>query len=416
MTVEPSEAANRAAGISRTARSTLFLLPLAAGWAAAAWYLWRTEVPSGLDLPDLDPSRFFGAGELDETADYETFVRVDDVLADAALLLVLGVYAVRGARLTRESAAGRIGTGMLLGMLGLAIVWLVQAPFRIVQLWWDRRHDLTDIGYLEGLFEDWFVLGGEFLFVSLALLIVMGLAGPLGDRWWIVGAPAFVGLGILFAFSLPYLVPDLQPVRDSALAAEARRLAAQQGVSDVEVRIEEVSRYTDAPNAYAAGLGPSRKVVLWDTFLDGRFEDGEIAVVLAHEFAHHSREHLWESVGWYALFAVPGAFVVARVTRRRGGMRAPEAVPLGLFVVVLLQLLAQPLTNEYSRRLEAEADWMALQTTRDPDSASRLFEQFTHLTLQQPSPPTWSYVWLDTHPSIMERIAMAEAWRARQDQ
>lgn len=392
----------------------VLLVPLAAGWAAAAWYLWRTGVPSGLDLPDLEPSRYFRPGELDETADYETFVRVDYMLADVALLVVLAVYAWRGARLTRESAAGRIGTGMLLGMLGLAIVWLVQVPFGFAALWWDRRHDVSEQGYVEWLLEDWWLLGSEFLFISLALLIVMGLAGPLGDRWWLLGAPAFVGLGLLFAFLFPILSsPALVALEDRAIAAEARRLAAQQGVSDVEVRVEEVSAYTDAPNAYAAGLGPSRKVVLWDTFLDGRFGDGEIRVVLAHEFAHHSRDHIWKWLGWYALFAVPGAFIVARVTRRRGGMRAPEAVPLGLLAVVVLQFLAQPLANEFSRRQEAEADWVALESTRDPESARRLFEQFTHLTLQQPSPPTWSYVWLDTHPTVMERIAMAEAWRAR---
>jgi STE24 endopeptidase len=269
---------------------------------------------------------------------------------------------------------------------------------------------------VEWLLEDWWLLGSEFLFISLALLIVMGLAGPLGDRWWLFGAPAFVGLGLLFAFLFPILSsPALVALEDRAIAAEARRLAAQQGVSDVEVRVEEVSAYTDAPNAYAAGLGPSRKVVLWDTFLDGRFGDGEIRVVLAHEFAHHSRDHIWKWLGWYALFAVPGAFIVARATRRRGGMRAPEAVPLGLLVVVVLQFLAQPLANEFSRRQEAEADWVALEATRDPESARRLFEQFTHLTLQQPSPPTWSYLWLDTHPTVMERIAMAEAWRARRD-
>jgi STE24 endopeptidase len=396
-------------------RSAALLLPLAAGWAAAAWYLWRTEVPS-LDLDGLDPARYFGSTQLDETADYETFVRVDYMLADVALVVILALYAWRGARLTRESAAGRIGTGMLLGMLGLAIVWLVQVPFGVAALWWDRRYDVSDQGYVEWLLEDWWLLGSEFLFISLALLIVMGLAGPLGDRWWILGAPAFVGLGLLFAFLFPILAsPALEPLHDPVIAAEARRLAAQQGVSDIEVRVELVSMYTDAPNAYAAGLGPSRKVVLWDTFLDGRFEEDEVAVVLAHEFAHHSRDHIWKWLGWYALFAVPGAFIVARATRRRGGMRAPEAVPLGLLVVVVLQFLGQPLANEFSRRQEAEADWVALEATRDPASARRLFEQFTHLTLQQPNPPTWSYLWVDTHPTVMERIAMAEAWRARRD-
>lgn len=390
------------------------LLGLAAAWAAAAWYLWRTEVPARLELPALDPGRFFGEAVLEEAAGYERFLRIDRVLAEVALLAVLAVYAARGAVFVRESAAGRIGTGMLLGMLGLALVWLSQVPFGLAALWWDRRHGLSEQSYVEWLFEDWWVLGSEFVFVSLALLIVMGLAGPLGDRWWLLGAPVFVGLGILFAFLLPYLLtPALEPLDDPRIAADARRLAAEQGVADIDVRVEPVSDYTDSPNAYAAGLGPSRKVVLWDTLLDGRFGDGEVRVVLAHEFGHHSRDHIWKGAAWFALFAFPGTFVVARVTRRRGGMRAPEAVPLGLLAVVVLQFLAQPLFNELSRRYEAEADWIALESTRDPAAATELFREFTRVSLIQPDPPTWSYLLHDTHPSVMERIAMAEAWRAR---
>ncbi|MGI9111807.1 MAG: hypothetical protein ACR2GT_06390 [Gaiellaceae bacterium] len=44
---------------------------------------------------------------------------------------MLALYAWRGAGFARESAAGRIGTGMLLGMIGLALVWLSQVPFRL---------------------------------------------------------------------------------------------------------------------------------------------------------------------------------------------------------------------------------------------------------------------------------------------
>lgn len=412
-----SPTATPTAGRPRSGLVVAGLLALAVAWAAAAWYLWRTEVPRGLELDGVDPSRYFGEEELDETAGYERFVRIDYALADLVLVIVLGLYAVGGARFMRESAAGRIGTGMMLGMLGLALVWLVQVPFGIAALWWDRRHDVTDQGYVDWLFQDWFLLGVEFLFLCLALLIVMGLAGPLRDRWWVAGAPAFVGLGVLFAFLLPYLVSsELRPLSradEQPLARDAERLAREQGVPDIEVRVEEVSQYTDAPNAYAAGLGPSRKVVLWDTLLLGDFERREVRFVLAHEFAHHSRDHLWKGVGWYALFAFPGAFLVARLTRRRGGMRVPEAVPVGLFAVVVLELAAQPIFNELSRRHEAEADWVALETTRDPGASKRLFEQFTEATLEQPNPPTWAYLWQNTHPSVMERIAMAEAWEAR---
>ena len=56
------------------------------------------------------------------------------------------------------------------------------------------------------------------------------------------------------------------------------------------------------------GIGPSRRVVLWDTILDGRFSPGELAVVIAHELGHVARDHVLKSIGWFALFAFPGAY------------------------------------------------------------------------------------------------------------
>ena len=83
-------------------------------------------------------------------ASYEAFLRVDQLLATLATLVALGLYAARGARFARESAAGRIGTGMLLGMLGLGFVWLAQFPFGLAALWWERKHDISNQGYVSG--------------------------------------------------------------------------------------------------------------------------------------------------------------------------------------------------------------------------------------------------------------------------
>jgi STE24 endopeptidase len=386
---------------------------LAAGWVAAAVALWRTSVPADLALPELDASAFFGASELERVNRYERFLRVNLVLSELALLAALTLFALRGHRLMRESAAGRIGTGMLLGMLGLAIVWLTQLPFRVLELWWQRRYGISKENYLVVLVDDWLALAGAFLFICLALLIVMALAGALRQRWWVGAAPAFVGLAIVFAFVFPYLIPGLERLPDTRLADEARTLAAAQGVADVPVRVEDVSESTRLANAYAAGLASSRRVVVWDTLLRSPYEDDEVAVVLAHEFAHHARDHLWKGVAWYALFAVPGTFLIAVATRRRGGMYEPRAVPLSLLVLVALQTLALPLDNVISRRLEAEADWTALQATRDPAAAKELFQEFTTTNLADPDPPAWAYVLLESHPTIMQRLAMVEAWRAR---
>jgi STE24 endopeptidase len=88
-------------------------------------------------------------------------------------------------------------------------------------------------------------------------------------------------------------------------------------------------------------------------------------------------------------------------------------VPLGLLVYVALQLAASPAQNVVSRHLEAEADWQALQLTRDPEAARGLFRGFTRTALADPEPPVWAYLLLDTHPSVLERLAMTVAWERR---
>jgi STE24 endopeptidase len=389
------------------------LLAASLAWLGAAFLVWRTGVPGSLELPHLDVGDYFTSEELRASERYERFLRWNFLLSQVVLVGVLAVYAARGERLTRESAAGRIGTGMLLGMLGLGILWLAQIPFGLAAHWWDRRHDIASEGYLEWLLDGWLVLAGQFAFVCLALLIVMALAGAFPRHWWIPAVPAFVALATLFAFLYPYLLPDVRPLRDPALEASARAYAREQGMDPVAVRVEDVGGSTTAPNAEAAGLGPSRRVVLWSTLLDGRFADDEVRVVLAHELGHLSRDHLWKSIAWYALLAVPGAYLIAVATRRRGGMADPRAVPLALLVLVGLQLLALPVDSAFSRRLEAEADWIALRTTRDPQAAEELFAGFSTTALVQPSPPTWWHLLVDTHPTMIERIAMAQAWQAR---
>lgn len=386
-----------------------FGLVFAAGWVALAWVLSETVVPDDLTLPPVDVDAAFGKDLVDDAERYERFHYANWALAQLVLLACLAVYARYGIRYARESAAGPIGTGMLLAMVGLAIVWLTQLPFSVAALWWERRHDVSEVGYIEYVFGDWLALGGTFVAVCVALLVVMALARWLGSWWWIPGVGVFAAIIALLVYVGPYLTPGLEPVDDPALQRTYERFEQAQGV-DVPLRVEEVSGDTSQANAYAFGMGPSSRIVLWDTLLDGRFSDGEVNVVLAHELAHHSSNHLPEAIGWFALFALPGTLALMVATRRRGGMGEPAAVPLALLVVAVFQLVAAPLQNVVSRHAESEADWKALDTTRDPAAARGLFREFSETSLGDPSPPTWAYLLLQTHPTLAQRVAMADAW------
>jgi len=156
-------------------------------WAWAAHALWHSTVPSSLRLPHVSPSALFSASFVQRSSSYELFLDIDRLLASLTLVAVLALYARRGHLLMRESAAGRIGSGMLLGMLGFAIVWLAEVPFGLAAVWWERRHHISHQGYVASLFESFFSLGGRFLFVSLALLVTMGVAGVLAQQ--VAGLP-----------------------------------------------------------------------------------------------------------------------------------------------------------------------------------------------------------------------------------
>jgi STE24 endopeptidase len=388
---------------------------VAAGWGVAAWLLLGTVVPGDLGPAPVDVDAVFGERLVAEAERYERFLYVDWALAQVAALAALALYARYGIRYARESAAGPIGTGMLLGMLGLAIVWLTRLPFAIAAVWWKRRHDVSEVGYLEAVFEGWLGLGGTFVAICIALLVVMALARWIGSWWWIPGAAVFALIAGVLVFSGPFLVTGLETPDDPELVRTYERFERAQGVRDIPLRVEEVSGDTSQANAYAFGLGPTSTVVLWDTLLDGRFSDGEVNVVLAHELAHHSSDHLPEAVAWFGLFALPAGLLLMLVTRRRGGMGEPTAVPLALLAVAVVQLAVAPAQNVVSRRSESEADWKALQTTRDPEAARGLFREFAETSLGDPSPPTWAYVLLQTHPTLAQRVGMADAWEARED-
>ena len=144
----------------------LTLAALAVLWAVAAYFLWATtKVPDGLHLGGVSDRGVFGAHFLHRAQHYERFGYLLFACETIVTLVVFGLYAWKGARFTRESAAGPIGTSMLLAMLGFALVWLVSVPFEVLSLWWQRRYGQSHESYGTVIFGGWLALGVEFVFL-----------------------------------------------------------------------------------------------------------------------------------------------------------------------------------------------------------------------------------------------------------
>ena len=187
-------------------------------------------------------------------------------------------------------------------------------------------------------------------------------------------APALAVLGVLVVLAQPLVIEPLfnrfSPLARPAAGRADRADRSSGSVSASEsVEVSDASRRTTSANAKVTGIGPTRHVILYDTLLDGRFTETEIAWIgRARARARRAQPRL-EGRGWFALFAIPGLGLIAWVAERRGGLRDPALVPLALALAFALSVVTLPAQNAISRRYEAEADWSG--APRDRRSARR---------------------------------------------
>lgn len=255
---------------------------------------------------------------------------------------------------------------------------------------------------------------------AVAAIVYFGLVRALPRWWWVAGWLAFTGLTAFLAFAGPLLIAPLfnefRPVEDEELARRIRSLAEKAGVTLGDVLVMDAARRTTAENAYVAGLGATKRMVLYDNLVANQPER-EITFVAAHELAHEAEGHVWKSValgsaGLFVGFAVVAALVSRpEVLRWTGASDAADlrTLPVVLALALVAGLALLPAQNAVSRRFEARADAIAVRLTDDPAAAIGAFRRLAFANLADLRPPRFVVWLLYTHPPIPDRIrAMAE--------
>ena len=240
--------------------------------------------------------------------------------------------------------------------------------------------------------------------------------------WWAVGAVGAAGLVVLLTFVLPVLVEPVfnkfTPLEPGPLRTELLALAERDGVPVKDVLVADASRRTSAVNAYVSGLGPTRRIVVYDTLLREADPD-EVVSVVAHELGHAKDRDVATGTLIAALgaaTAVCGLYLLGAWSGllRRAGVESladPRGIALIVAVVTVVGLVATPLQNLVSRRIEARADHHALVLTDDPDTFEAMERRLALVNLADVDPNPLEHVLFASHPSTVERIAAARAYR-----
>ncbi|MEV4498606.1 M48 family metallopeptidase [Micromonospora arborensis] len=339
-----------------------------------------------------------------------------------ALALGMTPLGSRLVELVGRPFGGHWAAQAVLGGLAVVLVAdLVTLPFAA----W-RQSVLTRYGLSTNGWSGW----TADLLKSYAVSAVIGAVALIGFYtvirlaprwWWAFGAAGAALLVVLLSFVLPVLVEPVfnrfTPMEQGPLRTELMSMAARDGVPVRDVLVADASRRTRAVNAYVSGLGPTRRVVVYDTLLR-EATPTEVTAVVAHELGHAKDSDV--TVGTLTGALGAAAAVVALYLLGSWGpllrlagvdsVAQPSAFPLLVALVTVAGLVAAPVQALMSRRVEARADAHALALTRDPEAFESMQRRLGSVNLGDPDPPRWEYLYSATHPSTVERMAAARAY------
>lgn len=352
------------------------------------------------------------------------WIRYPSMILGLLFALLLGLTPL-GAKLVELVPGPWLAKVVGGGLLVLLVADLVTLPFAA----W-RHSVLVRYGLSTQDWGAWSVdlLKGYGIGAVLGAVVLIGFFGLtrlLPNWWWALGAAGAAALVVLLSFIFPVLVEPVfnkfTPMPDSSLRTELLQLATRDGVPVRDVLVADASRRTTALNAYVSGIGPTRRIVVYDTLLK-EAPPAEVVSVVAHELGHAKDRDvviftlvgaLGTAVMVIGLYLIGGWGWLLRMSGV-DSIRDPRAIGLLVAIAAVAGLLATPVQAYVSRLIEARADAHALALTDDPDTFAEMQKRLSLVNLGDPDPPAWEQTLFGSHPTTVERIAAARAYqRAR---
>ncbi len=359
---------------------------------------------------------YFSASQLERARDYR---RPQLAIYGGVLAVELGLLALLVARppqrlrgpFRRPVLAGAAAGAALSVAVSVAVL-----PLQIVSR--ERAKDVGLVtqawtGYARDKSISW---GIGAVIAGLGAATAVGLIRRYPRGWWVPGSVIVVAFGAVSIYAGPVVLDPIFNKFQALPAGQTRddvlELAERAGVDIGEVYSVDASRRSTAANAYVAGLGRTKRVVLYDTLLEN-FERDEVRLVVAHELAHQHYRDVPNGLLYVAIVAPFGLLAVAELTRRLappGDEPGPAVLPALALSLIVMTTTVTTISNQLSRRVEARADSYALTLTGEVEPFIGFEKRIALRNLSDPDPPGWQTALLATHPPTIERIGIGVAY------
>ncbi|HEY1288340.1 MAG TPA: M48 family metallopeptidase [Burkholderiales bacterium] len=402
----------------------IFLAALAAASATRLWLALR-QIRHVSAHRAAVPQTFAEAIPLaahQKAADYTVAkARLGLVSLFVGALLVLGLTLGGGVQLLSEAwgalvAPGSLAHGTALLVSVFAVQFVVGLPVALYRIFVVEQefgfNRMTFALFLSDLAKQLAV--SAVLGVPLAMAILW-LMQKMGGFWWVYAWLLLVAFLVVFMMIYPALILPLfnkfTPVTEGELATRIAALLARCGFKYRGLFVMDGSKRSSHGNAFFAGFGAGKRIVLFDTLIQ-RLTISEVEAVLAHELGHYKLHHIAKGIALSAAFSLAGFWILGQVYDQPWffsglGVATPSmAAALALFLLAIPEFtfFLDPLMSRYSRKREFEADSYAVRFAQPSDLEQALVKLYKDNASTLTPDPVHS-AFYDSHPPAAARIA-----------
>jgi STE24 endopeptidase len=334
---------------------------------------------------------------------------------------------------TERTVRRRSIQGLLFFAAFVIITTIAGLPLDMIAHTVGRHYGISVQGW-----GSWFGDQGKGLGIALAGTPVFLVFNSIVRRWprgyWFGIWMAAVPLLVLVTAGSPFLEPlfnKYEPLETNhpQLVTELEKVVARTGtrIPPHRMFLMKASLKSNGLNAYVSGLGPTKRIVVWDTTA-GRVPDGEIMFVFGHESGHYVLRHIAKGLTITALSLFVVFWACARLAEwlaecfgprwgvHPGGNLPPLATRTGFLILILVfsvvSFLLEPVSNTVSRYFEHQADIYGQEAIHGlvADPRKTAISGFNHLGeawLEDPDPNPFVEFWMYSHPSVQTRATFA---------
>ena len=241
-----------------------------------------------------------------------------------------------------------------------------------------------------------------------------------GSAWWIYGFAIIylfqLAMVVVYPMFIMPLFNKLEPIEEGNLKKRLFALSERTGFKTKSILVMDGSKRSGHSNAFFAGFGSFRRIVLYDTLIE-QMSDSQIEAVLAHEIGHYKLGHiprmlLISGVLSFLLFALLGWLSTSSQLAHSfyfTGLTSEQLIlPIFLLFLTIGGLISywiSPLGSAISRRHEYQADAFANQAMGDSQPLISALRQLHTENLSNLTPhPLYSSFYY-SHPTLIEREA-----------